>query len=303
MPTWVSGLLLGLVALAVAAALVRGVGEKVGAAVVALSPWGDLSAWSGPALGYVPVHTVLGIPSLGSGAVTTAAVAAVLGLAVFGVSRLPRAAGLPFGALCAAGLLAAVYLRARSQTELFYFKTMGFTGPLVVAAAAVGIADLAGRVRATATPQRLAGALGVAALAGVIVASAVDVRREVSQTFGYVTPDVLELKRWSAQLPPGRSVRLDVPANGWQLWASYMLADRPLCTSRPFSGFFPSPPFGVRADYALTYADQPVPYGAASSTPLRRSRQFNLWALRPGLPGPDVCSRRMVDSITKITIA
>jgi hypothetical protein len=302
---WVAAVL----ALALAATLVRGVVEKAVSAVVALAPGGDLSAWSGPALGYIPLGKVLGVPDLGSAVLTTAAVAALLALAAYGIWRLPRAAAVPFGALCAAGLLAAAYLRARHQTELFYFKTVGFTGPLVVTAAALGIADLLsrgfanGRDAATAPlARRGAAVLGAVALAGVFTASAVDARREISVTYEYVTRDVLLLRDWSKALPPNASVRLDIPPNGWQLWAQYMLADRPLCSTKPFAGFFPSPPVGVRADYVLVYRGQPRPYGAEGTGPVQRSEQFRLWKLRPGLPGAYVCSRRMVDAVTHVAV-
>src|SRR5205085_9884970 len=50
-----------LAVLALLAVLVRGVVEKAASAAVALSPWGDLSAWSGPGLNHLPFERAFGL--------------------------------------------------------------------------------------------------------------------------------------------------------------------------------------------------------------------------------------------------
>jgi hypothetical protein len=283
-----------LAALAVAAVLVRGVVEKAVSAAIALSPWGDLGGWSGNALLNIPFHRALGLFDPGGVVLVAAAVAVVLGAAAYAVWRAPRDAGVPLGVTVGAGLLAAAYFRHRTQAELFYFKTVGFAGPLAAMLAVVGLADLARR------PRGWGIAAGVA-LAAFAVAVAVNSRRELLATNVYVSRDVLAIRDWSRSLPRGATVRIDVPPGGHQLWAAYMLADRRVCALRPLIGFFPYPPQSRRADYAVAYSVSGRPRDATGPA-VRRTRQFTMWRLRPGLPGPDICSRRMIDSITSVQI-
>jgi hypothetical protein len=127
-------------------------------------------------------------------------------------------------------------------------------------------------------------------------------RRELLNTDDYASRYVLELRDWSRALPRSATIRIDIPPSGHQLWADYMLSDRRVCALHPLIGFFPYPPQGRRATYALTYSQQPRPRDAVGA-PARTNEQFFLWRLRPDLPGPDNCSRRMVDSITSVVIA
>jgi hypothetical protein len=41
----------------------------------------------------------------------------------------------------------------------------------------------------------------------------------------------------------------------------------------------------------------------ATGAPVFANTQFRMWRMRPGVPGPDVCTHRMIDSITKVNIA
>jgi hypothetical protein len=282
-------------AFALVAVLVRGVVEKAVSAAIALSPWGDLGGWSGNALLNIPFHRALGLFDPGGTLLVSAAVAVVLAAAAYAIWRAPRDVGVPLGVTVAAGLLAAAYFRHRTQAELFYFKTVGFAGPLAALLAVVGLADLVRR-----RPRGLAVCAGVA-LAAFAVAVAVNSRRELLATNDYVSADVLAIRDWSRSLPPGATVRVDVPPGGHQLWAAYMLADRRVCALRPLIGFFPYPPQSRRADYAVAYTASGRPRDA-TGPPVRRTTQFTMWRLRPGLPGPDVCSRRMIDSITTVQI-
>lgn len=285
-----------LAGLALAAVLVRGVVEKAVSAAIALAPGGDLGGWSGNALLNIPFHRSVGLLDPGGTVLVMAALAAVLAAAAYAAWRAPRDAGVPLGVTVAAGLLAAAYFRHRTQAELFYFKTVGFAGALTGALAVVGLAELVRRRR----PRALAVAAGVA-LAAFAVAVALNTRRELLHTDVYVSRDVLAIRDWSRSLPPRATVRIDVPPGGHQLWAGYMLADRRVCALRPLVGFFPYPPQSRRADYAVAYSASGRPRDA-TGPPVRRTHQFTMWRLRPGLPGPDVCSRRMIDSITSVEI-
>nr|MDQ4042048.1 hypothetical protein [Actinomycetota bacterium] len=282
-----------LAGLALLAVLVRGIVEKSASAAVALSPWGDLSAWSGSALLYVPFHRAFGLPAPGGTALVVLALLAAGAAAAYALSRAPRDVGVPLAVTVAAGLAFGIYFRHRTQAELFYFKTMGFVGPLGTMLVVLGLLDLA---RRRARGVAIGGAVALAAFA---IALAVNTRRELLGTHVYASRDVLALRDWSRGLPPGSTVRTDLPPGGHQLWSWYMLSDRRVCASSPLIGFFPYPPQSRRADYAITYAGRRP--ADAVGPPVRRSPQFKLWRLRRA-PGPDVCSRRMIDSITEVHI-
>jgi hypothetical protein len=286
-----------LVAAAILAVLVRGVAEKGASAAVALSPWGNLSGWSGSGLPHLPFHRAFALLDPGGVGLVALALAVVLGAAAWGLYRVPRDAGVPLAVTLAGGLAFGVYFMHRAQAELFYFKTMGFAGPLVVMLAVLGLLDLARR-----RPRVLAAGAAVA-LAAFVAMGAVNTRRELLATNDYASRYVLEMRDWSAALPRDATVRIDIPPSGHQLWADYMLAARRVCALHPLVGFFPYAPPGRKADYAVTYSEQPRPADAAGARPIRANRQFHLWRLRPGLPGPDHCSRRMIDSITRVEIA
>ena len=294
-PSWPMALA-ALAGLALMAVLVRGVFEKAASAAVALSPWGDLGAWSGADFLYVPFHRAFGLPAPGGTALVVLMLAAAGAAAAYALWRAPRDAGVPLGVTVAAGLAAAIYFRHREQAELFYFKTVGFVGSLGTMLVVLGLCAL---VRARGPRALAAGGLTALALFGAAVA--VNTRRELLATNAHASTSVLELRDWSRSLPDGATVRIDVPPSGYQLWSWYMLADRRVCALRPLVGFFPRPPMSRRADYALAFMREPRPPDAVGR-PLRANDQFTLWRLRPGIPGPDVCSRRMIDAITSVNI-
>jgi hypothetical protein len=289
---WVPG---AVVALAVLAVLVRGVVEKTASAAVALSPWGDLAAWSGPGLRHLPFHRAFGLLDPGGAVLVGLLVAILLAAAAWGVSRAPRDAAVPLAVTLAAGLAAVVYLDHRTQAELFYFKALGLLGPLVVTAAVVGSADVVRR----RPPLGVAAAVIAAALA---VTAAISTRRELLGTDDYASRYVLQIDDWARALPADASVRIDIPPSGYQLWADYMLSPRRVCAFQPLVGFFPYAQPGRKADYVLALSDQRRPADAAGA-PLFANRQFRLWRMRREVPGPDVCTPRMTDSITKVNVA
>jgi hypothetical protein len=125
-------------------------------------------------------------------------------------------------------------------------------------------------------------------------------RKEITGTTFQLTRTTVQLRDWSASLPPGASVRFDT----WpprQLWASFMLADRPVCSLRPLLGTaYPHVPYSRKADYILTDRDsldrengRPAD---ATGPPLRENRDYVLYRAKRSLPGPDLCSRRQVET-------
>jgi hypothetical protein len=130
-----------------------------------------------------------------------------------------------------------------------------------------------------------------------VVATGAGARLEVINAGNQLTPQLLEVREWSRQLPATASVMIDLPRGGNQLWADYMLADRPISANRPLVSItFPSPPYGTHADYLLAYTKAPVSRRLVDSAPIRRNRVYALYRMRPDAPGPDNSSRRLVES-------
>jgi hypothetical protein len=280
---------LGVVALALAPTLARGVVEKAVTAAEVVVPWGDLFGWRG-ALGYLPLGRFFGLPDAALWAAL--GVPLVVALAAYGLWRAPRSLGLPLAVTCAAGVALGAYFRLRQYGDLFYFKTLAFSGMLTVAAAGAGLGMLAER-------RRLPAAVGAAAL---VVLFAFGARAEIDETYDQLTPQLLEIRDWSERLPPGGSVRVDLPPDGYQLWAVYMLADRPVSALRPLTGtFFPYPPRGRKADYLLTRAQGSVSPDATGA-PLLANDQYRLYRMRERVPGRDVSSQRLVEPVESISL-
>jgi len=280
------------VAVPVAAVLVRGVLEKVLSAAAVLAPWTDLGGWSGTALPYLPLSWFVGMQApVVVAAVLIAGVVAAAALGLRRVSSAELRAGM--AAMLVTGGLVGAYFYARGEGQLFYFKALAFTGPLVVAAAVAGLASVA------LTPGRLRLGAAAALLALVLVLGN-GARQEIDETYDHASPAVLELRDWDSELPAGASVRIDVPPSGYQLWSWYMLASRPVSAFDPLSGFFPHPPAGRKADLVLAFAADPRPSGAVGA-PVRRNARFVLYRLDPRIPGPDVSTRRLIYDQSRIT--
>jgi len=291
---WWMWLLAAVIAVPVGAVLVRGVAEKVLSAVRAVVPGGDLSAWSGPALPYLPFGRFFGIdapPVLVAGVVI-----ALLPAAWLGLRRAPRELVAGLATVVGAGLLLGVYMLARGQGELFYFKDLAFTGPVVTVLAVCGLGAVLARTGGSVAPR----AVAAVALVGLIALLTNGARREIRVTYDFATFDLVQLRTWDRTLPPGASVRIDVPPSGYQLWTWYFLANRPVSASNPLLGFTPHPPFGLKADYILVDRYQPRPYDA-EGRPVLRNAGYSVYRQRPGTPGPDTSSRALVYPVTQIT--
>jgi hypothetical protein len=111
---------------------------------------------------------------------------------------------------------------------------------------------------------------------------------------------MLELEKVDARLPPGASVRLDMPADGRMLWAGIILAGQPLCSQRPvMETSYPHVPVSRAADYVLVDKDWRQPFDAIGA-PVMTLERYQLFRLRPNLPGGDRCSRKMVLTVKKL---
>jgi hypothetical protein len=262
----------------VALILIAGVVDKGVAAAGVILPGGDLNGWQGDSPNY-PIARYFGLP-----AVTGLSVLLLGGLAAAALHALRRVGreeriGLVVMAVSAAVM--AIDFRFRRYGEYFEFKTLAFLGPIVLTFAVVGISRL----------QRWVGAACMAVLAVVLVNGA---RKELEAVAAQSPPEAFELRSWARSLPPDASIRIDVPPTGIQLWASYMLHERPQSAPAPvLNTTYPHVRRGFKADYALTFRGQRRPRGAVGP-PIRANANYRLYRLDPGLPGVDRSSRSRV---------
>jgi hypothetical protein len=257
-------------------ALLAGVVEKGVSAAGVIVPGGDLNGWQGDSPDY-PIARYFGlvaVPGLSVLLVGGLAAAAVGALSRIG--REERIALITMGA-AAAGM--ALDFHVRRYGEYFEFKTLAFLGPVVLALAVVGLWRLG---------RKPAGAVLLAALAAMLVGGA---RKELEGVSAQSPPETFELRAWAGDLPRDASIRLDIPPSGYQLWAAYMLHERPLSATRPVIGTtYPHVRAGRKADYVLVQWLQPKPPDAVGP-PVRANSAYRLYRLDPRLPGPDRSSR------------
>jgi hypothetical protein len=192
---------------------------------------------------------------VGGGALGTVGAILVLGAAAYGLWRLPGGRRIRVGFATVLALLLLLDLRFRLTSSGTYmdFKHLSFVGLLVLSLAAAGLLARA------AEPGRL-GALAVLAIAlWCGAALALDHSDAVSQN-EQVTPQLLQIRRWAAELPAGSSVRVDIPPTdgGLQLWAVYMLGDHPVDSYEPLlDTTYAHAIGGFRADYSLSLSSYP----------------------------------------------
>ena len=266
-----------------------GVGEKSGSAAELLLSGGSLGPWRGDLAHYPSPGFFVGV----TGAPGYVAAALVLTAAVLGVRRFPGVQRAAFGAMIAGGLLFGVYFRFREFGEYFYFKVLAFLAPVVLVAAAVWLAARAGR--------NGAGRLAVAATVALVAFQLVGLRKEIAVTGVQLDADTLELRDAAARLPEGSSLRVDMPPDGRQLWAGYVLSDHPLSAPSPLTGTtYPHIPFGRKADYIVADLRRPAdPWPDSEGAPLFDNGRFRLYRMRRSVPGPDRSSKRMVDTVSE----
>ena len=263
----------------------QGVLEKTAASTRVLTPGYSLVNWGGDLTQFFPERYFLGIDDATGGIVAIPLFAIGLFIAL---RRSPRDIRWGLGAIVAFGVLAALFFRPRDYGWYFHFKALAFVGPLVVTAAAVGLARLR---------WRWVGAVALLLLIGVTRTGAA---QEVGQTFDQLPKSMLELRTLDAGLPPDDSIRLDIPADGRMLWVGNTLAGQPLCSQRPLlNTSYPHVPISRAADYVLVDKDWRKPFDAVGP-PVRDLERYILYRLRPGLPGGDRCSRKMVLTVKKL---
>ncbi len=133
----------------------------------------------------------------------------------------------------------------------------------------------------------------------LLLSAAGSARDELGRTFDQLPKHVLALRSIDASLPPGASIRLDIDPQE-QNWVAFMLHGQPLCSQLPLlETSYPHVRISRRAEYILTKNDAPKPSDAAGA-PVRQLQAFTLWRQRPGVPGRDNCSQKMVQTIERV---
>ena len=257
------------------------VAEKVWEATrLLVDPGQSLRGWGGDLLQFIPAHRFFSLPE---DTLWWLAVAAMAALAVWLLLQLPRALGAGLGAVMVTFLAAGVWFRQREFGWYFEFKTLAFSAPLLLMCAAVALS----RFRR----------VGPVLLALFVVSAAFAGRIEVRATGHQLTEEHVELREWAADLPAGASIRMDTfPPN--QLWGSYMLSSRRLCSQLPLLGTdYPHVVYSREADFILTDELGREYYGGdppdARPPALRQNARFTLYRAKPDLPGEDLCSKRL----------
>ncbi len=262
-----------------------GVAEKAVSAAGVVTGASSLRPWAGDLTYFVPAHQFLALPSPTLWWLFAAVMA---GLAVWLLRDLPRPLAVGLGAVLVVFFAAGAFFRQREFGQYFEFKALAFVAPLLLVIAC----SAAGRLR-TVGPLVVVVFVGSAALAA---------QPEVARAGKSLSADQVELRRWMAELPPNASVRLDVRP-GAQLWTAYMMSARRLCSLRPIVGTqYPHVPYSRKADYVVVERKVLPAFGGRAldsvGPPLRRNGEFVLYRVRPNVPGPDRCSRRMVQTVT-----
>jgi hypothetical protein len=263
----------------------QGVLEKTASSTRVLAPGYSLVNWGGDLTGFFPERFFLGFGDAGMAAVGVLLLGTGL---VLGLRRASREIRWGLGAVVVFGVVAALFFRPREYGWYFHFKALAFVAPVAITMAAVGLARLR---------WAWAGALALIVLIGATRDGAA---AQIGATFDQLPKSMLELTKVDALLPPGASVRLDMPADGRMLWAGIILAGQPLCSQRPvMETSYPHVPVSRAADYVLVDDDWRKPFDAVGA-PVMTLDRYQLFHLRPNLPGGDRCSRKMVLTVKRL---
>lgn len=253
---------------------ILGVLEKIGQGIQLLTNLDTaLVDWQGDLAFHPPVGEFLAVADVPG---RTLLIVALCAAALAGLLRAERRVGLPLAVTLLLAGLAATLFGILDDGQYLYFKILAFAGPLIVVAAVVWLGSL--------RPA----AVAVAALALVSASALAGADDEIDQSFDQLTPQTLELREWSRDLPRGASIRLDTPPPA-QLWEAYVLSDRRLGSRLP-NDDYPAVARSAGADYSVDWALTPPPADRVGD-PLRSNSRYRLWRL-DGSGGPDTTSRR-----------
>ena len=221
-----------------------------------LSPHSQL--WGGDIHKLLPVGPFLGV---GGGIVAAVPILVMAVLEIRYVAGGRRAQIAVFGVLAALCLLDLRFRLVKSGAYMDY-KHLTFVGVFILVLAASFV------MRQLFCRDRRSIAAGAFLLAVWAIPAAVQDRSDAFFLPQQVDPQMFQIRSWVNSLPPGASVRVDIPPNGTQLWAVYMVGSHPVESSDPIVGTtYAHANGGYRADYALTQRYNPA-YGPESTVPL-----------------------------------
>lgn len=248
---------------------------------------GDTPFWQGDINVFPPHGAAYGIDW--NQAIVPIAVAAI---AVATLFRRGRRAGLAWLGLAFLLLAIDYVLRGRGTAEYVDYKHVTFTAVILLPLALGGaLALVIDGVRAR-RGRDVRAAVPVAVGAAILLAWGVPAFSasggQVEDAGQNVTPQLFDVLRWTDEVPEGRSVLIDLPASGTQLWATLFLGrEHPVATTDPVSSTttYSVAPLGKRADYVLGLrldlkTGRPVPPPRwASGVPILMNSQFGLWRM------------------------
>jgi hypothetical protein len=253
---------------------------------VIFNPTRSLASWGGDLLGYFPERWFFGMPSGAAMFIAALPLAWLIWLALRGLEPTLRRSLLLVLAFAAAFSL---LFRLRAHGYYFEFKLLAYVAPIALTIAVAGLAQLR---------QRWVAVVAAALLIALARAGAND---ELSETYDQLPKSMLALRQIDRELPAGASIRLDVDPQK-QNWVAFMLHGQPLCSQLPLlRTSYPHVATARRADYILTAVDARRPADARGA-PVTRLEAWTLYRARPGLPGPDRCSQKMVQTVTSVTV-
>jgi len=241
---------------------------------------GSKTFWQGDVNVFAEHGAAFGIDGNGAWIPVLVAAVAVAGLAW--QDRRPRA-WLPWIGVAAVLIAVDHLLRGRATAAYADYKHVTFAALLLLPLA------LASGVALLRTRRPLGAALGLAILAAWTVPAVSAARDELRHGEVNATGELQEIGVWSDRLPRGSSVLVDLPASGFQLWATlFLAADHPLAATDPVSSdtTYSVPPRGRRADYVLGLrrdlaTDRPIrPPRWAAGAPLLANRRYAIWRMR-----------------------
>jgi len=204
-----------------------------------------------------------------------------------------RRMAIPWAVLAVVLLAVDLILRDRSTAEYVDYKHVTFTAVLLLPLLVGGLVALVERGvtvgRAGVVVRWVPRVAAVAVLVAWAVPAVAASRDEVDRAHPNATAALLDIHRWSAELPAGSSVLIDLPASGTQLWATLFLGDRhPVASTDPVSSLttYSVAPIGRRADFVLGLrrdlaTGEPVPAPRWSvGRPVLSGHQFAIWRMR-----------------------
>jgi len=262
-----------------------GVIEKAHSAFnVVFNPGRSLQSWGGDVFDYFPEAQFLGVHQWAQLVV----VAPLLAWGAFVALRAaPRRIRLALIALFAFAVVFAIEFRLRKYGYYFHFKTLAFAAPVLLVTAAAGFA----RVRR-----------GWIAVVLLLMFANNAGSNEIGTTFDELPRSTLALRAVNAGIPAESSIRIDIVPTE-QNWIAFMLHAHPLCSQHPLlNTSYPHVRISRKADYILTAVNAARPADALGP-PVRRLDAFTLYRQKPSVPGPENCSRAMVQTVTSVPVS